>query len=326
MQNAINFSNTKIEDINEIIAIAQHGDLKLVYNKQDNFICCSSLVYLLNPSAKMINFINLKSTISIIEEFNLIGESKIGSSQLYYKMTKAQIKSEGLYSGYYIHQDLFYAFMLWLCPQKFIQYSHLLNLILQNITIESQIQNKDKDKDSEEIQINLQTIIDKLQIENQELKLKLNNQTQISEIKDQIIDDKIKVDNMKQQIIETKASINISEEIRIFEKGRPLFNSKGQPLLDEKGKQKTETLLYLSAVKSNNRNNGGMKPIKVIEDIANSKDLLVEVKRKANLNSTKRLKLMDGNWCYLTLDHLLDLIQDCKSYYMDIRTENKIQK
>ncbi|CAL6097187.1 Conserved_hypothetical protein [Hexamita inflata] len=325
MQNAINFSNTKIEDINEFIAIAQHGDLKIVYNKQDNFICCSALISQLNQSAKMNNFINLKSTKEII-----LCSSNFGTTQqidLIYNISRTELLTfKGQYSGYYIHQDLFPLFISWLCPSKFIQYSRLLNLILQNITIESQIQNKDKDKDSEEIELNLQTIIDKLQIENQELKQKLNNQTQISEIKDQIIDDKIKVDNMKQQIIETKASINISEEIRIFEKGRPLFNSKGQPLLDEKGKQKTETLLYLSAVKSNNRNNGGMKPIKVIEDIANSKDLLVEVKRKANLNSTKRLKLMDGNWCYLTLDHLLDLIQDCKSYYMDIRTENKIQK
>ncbi|CAL6101143.1 DNA-binding [Hexamita inflata] len=318
MQNAINFSNTKIEDINEIIAIAQHGDLKIVYNKQDNFICCSALVKLLEPNKDTERFFKLQSTQAIFNDhINAVTE-------LSYKISRTQMHTErGQYSGYYIHQDLFYAFMLWLCPSKFIQYSRLLNLILQNITIENQIQNKDKDKDSE---LNLQTIIDKLQIENQELIQKLNNQTQISEIKDQIIDDKIKVDNMKQQIIETKASINISEEIRIFEKGRPLFNSKGQPLLDEKGKQKTETLLYISAVKSNNRNNGGMKPIKVIEDIANSKDLLVEVKRKANLNSTKRLKLMDGNWCYLTLDHLLDLIQDCKSYYMDIRTENKIQQ
>ncbi|CAL6092819.1 Conserved_hypothetical protein [Hexamita inflata] len=320
MQNAINFNITKIEDINDKLGKARHGDMEIIFNKEDSFICCSALVQLLKPQADVYKFFKLQTTEA------LISGSQEEVCNFYYKMSKAQTQTNRDYTGYYIHQDLFYAFMLWLCPSKFIQYSRLLNLILQNITIESQIQNKDKDKDSEEIELNLQTIIDKLQIENQELIQKLNNQTQISEIKDQIIDDKIKVDNMKQQIIETKASINISEEIRIFEKGRPLFNSKGQPLLDEKGKQKTETLLYISAVKSNNRNNGGMKPIKVIEDIANSKDLLVEVKRKANLNSTKRLKLMDGNWCYLTLDHLLDLIQDCKSYYMDIRTENKIQK
>ncbi|CAL6037626.1 Conserved_hypothetical protein [Hexamita inflata] len=298
MQNAINFSNTKIEDINEIIAIAQHGDLKLVYNKQDNFICCSSLVYLLNPTAKMINFINLKSTISIIEEFNLIGESKIGSSQLYYKMTKAQIKSEGLYSGYYIHQDLFPLFISWLCPSKFIQYSRLLNLILQNITIENQIQNKDSE-------LNLQTIIDKLQIENQELKLKLNKQDQIIEI--------------KQEIIETKASIKASEELRIYMKPQPITLICGKPKLDSNGQQCFEMYPYIRAVLSTDRNNQGMEVLKTFENVPNSKDVLKYVREQANLNCKKHSKYMIGNWFYSGVDELYNLIEQAINYY----NENK---
>lgn len=39
----INFDDTKISDINEKLAIAQLGDMQLVYNKPDMFVCGSYL-------------------------------------------------------------------------------------------------------------------------------------------------------------------------------------------------------------------------------------------------------------------------------------------
>ncbi|CAL6080711.1 Conserved_hypothetical protein [Hexamita inflata] len=306
MQNTINFNNTKIEDINEIIAIAQHGDLKLVFNKQDNFICCSSLVYQLKPQADVYKFFKLQTTES------LIGGSQEEVSQLYYKMTKAQIKSEGLYTGYYIHQDLFYAFMLWLCPSKFIQYSRLLNIILQNITIENQIQNKDSE-------INLQTIIDKLQIENQELKQKLNKQNQTIEIKDKIIDKQDKIIEIKQDIIETKASIQASEELRIYMKPQPITLICGKPMLDSNGQQCFKLYPYIRAVLSTDRNNQGMEVIKTYPNVPNSKDVLKYVREQANYNCKRHSKYMIGNWFYSGVDELYELIEQAINYY----TENK---
>lgn len=40
----MDFNNTKIEDINDIIGLAWHGDMKIVYKKDNNFICCSDLI------------------------------------------------------------------------------------------------------------------------------------------------------------------------------------------------------------------------------------------------------------------------------------------
>ncbi|CAL6067714.1 Conserved_hypothetical protein [Hexamita inflata] len=162
MQNTINFNNTKIEDINDTLGKAQHGDLTLVFNKQDNFICCSSLVQLLKPTADIYKFFKLQTTEA------LVSGSQPEVTELYYKMTKAQSQTNRDYTGYYIHQDLFYAFMLWLCPSKFIQYSRLLNLVLQNFTIENQIQ-------SPETEINLQNIIDKLTKENEKNIITIKN-------------------------------------------------------------------------------------------------------------------------------------------------------
>ncbi|CAL6079212.1 Conserved_hypothetical protein [Hexamita inflata] len=305
MQNTINFNNTKIEDINDILAIAQHGDLKLVFNKQDNFICCSTLISQLNPISKMINFINLKTTEAILEEFKSIGESNVGSSQLYYKMSKAQAQTNRDYTGYYIHQDLFPLFISWLYPSKFIQYSRLLNIVLQNITIESQIQNKDSE-------INLQNIIDKLQIENQELKQKLNKQNQIIDKQDKIIE-------IKQDIIETKASIQASEELRIYMKPQPITLICGKPMLDPNGQQCFKLYPYIRAVLSTDRNNQGMEVIKTYSNVPNSKDVLKYVREQANYNCKRHSKYMIGNWFYSGVDELYELIEQAINYY----TENK---
>lgn len=40
----INFNETVIENINDKLARAQHGDIQIVYNKEDNFICCSDVL------------------------------------------------------------------------------------------------------------------------------------------------------------------------------------------------------------------------------------------------------------------------------------------
>ncbi|CAL6089798.1 Conserved_hypothetical protein [Hexamita inflata] len=300
MQNTINFNNTKIEDINEILAIAQHGDLKLVYNKQDNFICCSALISQLNSTSKMINFINLKTTEA------LISGSHEDDCNFYYKMTKSHVHTErGQYSGYYIHQDIFPLFISWLCPSKFIQYSRLLNIVLQNITIESQIQNN-------ETQVNLQTIIDKLQIENQELKQKLNKQNQIIDKQDKIIE-------IKQDIIETKASIQASEELRIYMKPQPITQICGKPMLDSNGQQCFKLYPYIRAVLSTDRNNQGMEVIKTYSNVPNSKDVLKYVREQANYNCKRHSKYMIGNWFYSGVDELYQLIEQAINYY----TENK---
>ncbi|CAL6054120.1 Conserved_hypothetical protein [Hexamita inflata] len=292
MQNAINFNITKIEDINDKLGKAQHGDMEIIFNKEDSFICCSALVQLLKPQADVYKFFKLQTTEA------LISGSQEEVCNFYYKMSKAQSQTNRDYTGYYIHQDLFYAFMLWLCPSKFIQYSRLLNLILQNITIENQIQNN-------ETQVNLQTIIDKLQIENQELKLKLNKQDQIIEI--------------KQEIIETKASIKASEELRIYMKPQPITLICGKPKLDSNGQQCFEMYPYIRAVLSTDRNNQGMEVLKTFENVPNSKDVLKYVREQANLNCKKHSKYMIGNWFYSGVDELYNLIEQAINYY----NENK---
>ncbi|CAL6077452.1 Hypothetical_protein [Hexamita inflata] len=95
MQNAINFSNTKIEDINEIIAIAQHGDLKLVYNKQDNFICCSALVKLLEPNKDTERFFKLQSTQAIFNDhINAVTELSYKIELEQANQSKLQLKNK----------------------------------------------------------------------------------------------------------------------------------------------------------------------------------------------------------------------------------------
>jgi hypothetical protein len=95
----INLNNTKIEDINNILGIAQHGDLKIVFNKSDNFICCAVLCKILNESKyKNINrFFKLDSIVEIL------GDGNNEVSKLYYKLTKKDVKTDGDYTGYYIN-------------------------------------------------------------------------------------------------------------------------------------------------------------------------------------------------------------------------------
>ncbi|CAL6060994.1 Conserved_hypothetical protein [Hexamita inflata] len=305
MQNTINFNNTKIEDINDTLGKAQHGDLTLVFNKEDNFICCSSLVQLLKPTADIYKFFKLQTTEA------LISGSQQEVCNLYYKMTKAQSQTNRDYTGYYIHQDLFYAFMLWLCPSKFIQYSRLLNLVLQNFTIENQIQ-------SPETEINLQNIIDDLTKQNSTLLTQLENMKQKSTIQQQVINNQTQIMDIKQEIIETKAVIKSNEELRIYMKPQPLTLMNGKPMLDNNGQQAFKMHPYVRAVLSTDRNDQGMTVYKKFEDVPNSKDVLKHVREQANINCKRRSPYMVGNWFYAGVDELIELIEQSINYYKNL--------
>jgi hypothetical protein len=92
--------------------------LKIVFNKSDNFICCSYLCKTLNDrinEGRNINkFFKQQSTAEIIRSV------KNDASKLYYKLSKKDVKTDGDYTGYYINQDLFPLFISWLAPKKFI--------------------------------------------------------------------------------------------------------------------------------------------------------------------------------------------------------------
>ncbi|CAL5979541.1 GIY-YIG_nuclease family protein [Hexamita inflata] len=103
----INFNETKLNDINDILGMTTYKDLEIVFNKEDNYICCSALVQQLKPDAKLINFINLNSI-------------KL-QTDLYYQMSKAQVHTKGQYSGYYIHQSLLEDFLKWLSKRNLIK-------------------------------------------------------------------------------------------------------------------------------------------------------------------------------------------------------------
>lgn len=56
----INFNDTVIENINDKLARAQHGDIQIVYNKEDSFICCSDILKQLNNKKDVYDFIRQK--------------------------------------------------------------------------------------------------------------------------------------------------------------------------------------------------------------------------------------------------------------------------
>ncbi|CAL6104917.1 DNA-binding [Hexamita inflata] len=155
----------KIENINDVLAIAQHFDMVLVYRKQDSFICASDLLRQLNIEKydnKHINqFFNQKS-IKMLQENT---DAKFSVSKLYYKLSKTEVQTQGQYSGYYIHSDIYTLFVQWANPKLYFQYMRLFNFYLQHLTL-----NNDPDKLKIDNQLKL------LQEQNLKQAIELNKQ------------------------------------------------------------------------------------------------------------------------------------------------------
>lgn len=148
------FNNSICEDINEYFVKSKHGEIELIFNKISGYFSASSVGKDINEQKMNKNFHRFfnkdfekiclileasPDTENIFTNSSLIPKIKFehGTYLVYKQSLYSGNTSMNYLTGYYMHPDLFLYFIMWLDKFKFIEYSRLLNVVLQRAAIKN---------------------------------------------------------------------------------------------------------------------------------------------------------------------------------------------